>query len=420
MCEALGRRWSSFVDRLNMSMNRCLVGRYFKLEQRCTYFTQELRAGTATFLTMAYILAANGSILTDSGGPCTVEDCSKVCNVPSISAFGCHGTSSDGTALQLQSPGSECKFPPVDAGYQACLEQIKMDLVVATAASSLIGCFIMGMFANMPLGLAPGMGMNAYFTYTVVGFHGSGTVPYRSALAAVFLEGIIFLLIAAFGVRLKLAKMVPKSVRIASMAGIGLFLCFIGLQSGEGVGLVGYNPSTLVTLAACPSMDRAALAPVTTDNGTAVLLPGGTVSGNILCLRHRMQSATFWLGVVGFFLISYALVKGLKGAMIFGIVMITSLSWIRFGAVTYFPHTPQGNQSFNYFKKVMDVHRIQKTAGVLSFKDIANYEFWVALISFLYVDLLDTTGGLYTLANLAGMVDAKGDFEGQYFAFMSD
>lgn len=88
----------------------------------------------------------------------------------------------------------------------------------------------MGTFANLPLALAPGMGTNAYFAYTVVGFHGSGSVSYQSALGAVFIEGLIFLLISAIGLRAKLAKLVPKPVRISSSAGIGLFLAFIGLQ----------------------------------------------------------------------------------------------------------------------------------------------------------------------------------------------
>jgi AGZA family xanthine/uracil permease-like MFS transporter len=89
---------------------------------------------------------------------------------------------------------------------------------------------------------------NAYFAYTVVGFHGSGTLPYRTALAAVFLEGIIFLVISILGLPSKLAQFIPKPVRISSSAGIGLFLAFIGLQSNQGLGLVGFSSSTLVTL----------------------------------------------------------------------------------------------------------------------------------------------------------------------------
>ncbi|KAJ7543740.1 hypothetical protein O6H91_09G051100 [Diphasiastrum complanatum] len=369
---------------------------------------------------MAYILAVNASILADSGGTCTVDDCLSVCSVPSIPLADCHGSSVNGTVLQLVRPGPECKFTPVNPGYQNCLDKTKKDLIVATAASSLIGCLIMGMLANLPLALAPGMGANAYFAYTVVGFHGSGTVSYRAALAAVFIEGLIFLILAALGFRTKLAKMIPRPVRISTSVGIGLFLAFLGLQSTEGVGLVGFSTSTLVTLAGCPSQYRAQVAPVRTVNGVTTLSPDGTASGNILCLKHRMEDPTMWLVIVGFVIISYALIKNVKGAMIYGILFVTGVSWFRGTKVTYFPYTPQGDQLFGYFKKVAGVHKIEKTAGALSFAEIKRGDFWQALVTFLYVDILDTTGTLYSMAKFAGFVDNKGNFEGQYYAFMSD
>ncbi|OMO67752.1 Xanthine/uracil/vitamin C permease [Corchorus olitorius] len=352
-------------SRLNSYVARSRVGKRFKLTERKTTFTTELRAGTATFLTMAYILAVNASILTDSGGPCTIADCNN--------------------------PSESCKFPPLDPGYAACLERTRKDLIVATVASSLIGCLIMGIFANLPLALAPGMGTNAYFAYTVVGFHGTGNVPYKSALTAIFIEGLLFLLISAVGLRAKLAKLVPKPVRISSSAGIGLFLAFIGLQNNQGIGLVGYSSSTLVTLAACPRSARKTLAPVTAVNGTISLIPGGTVS-----------------------------VKNIKGAMIYGIVFVTVISWFRNTSVTAFPNDGPGNSAYEYFKKVVDVHVIKSTAGALDFKGMNKGSFWEALMTFLYVDILDTTGTLYSMARFAGFTDETGDFEGQYFAFMSD
>ncbi|CAK9153762.1 unnamed protein product [Ilex paraguariensis] len=188
----------------------------------------------------------------------------------------------------------------------------------------------MGIFANLPLALAPGMGSNAYFAYTVVGFHGSGDIPYRTALAAIFMEGLLFLFISAVGLRAKLAKLVPKPVRISSSAGIGLFLAFIGLQNNQGIGLIGYISSTLVTLAACPRLSQAALAPVITGIN----------------------------------------VKNIKGAMIYGIVLVTVVSWSRHTPVTAFPDNESGT--------------------------------------------------LYSMARFAGFSDANGGFEGQYFAFMSD
>eukprot|EP00249_Psilotum_nudum_P018874 c26995_g1_i1 orf=237-1505(+) len=252
------------------------------------------------------------------------------------------------------------------------------------------------------------------------GYHGSGNLSYQSALAAVFIEGFIFLAVAALGLRTKLAKAIPKPVRISASAGIGLFLAFIGLQSNEGIGLVGYSSSTLLTLAACPSQYRAELAPVITVNETTQLIPGGTVSGDIFCLKHRMESPTFWLAVVGFVIISYSMIKNIKGAMIYGILFVTGVSWFRGTKVTYFPRTSDGDDSFDYFKKVVDVHKIEKTAGAFSFKDFGEGQLWVSLITFLYVDILDTTGTLYSMAKFAGFINERGDFEGQYFAFMSD
>lgn len=385
----------SIQSRLNSYVANSKVGKRFKITERRTSFTTELRAGTATFLTMAYILAVNASILTDSGGPCTISDCNN--------------------------PSETCKFPPLDPGYSVCLERTRKDLIVATIASSLIGCVIMGVFANLPLALAPGMGTNAYFAYTVVGYHGTGNVPYKTALTAIFIEGLLFLMISAVGLRAKLAKLVPKPVRISSSAGIGLFLAFIGLQNNQGIGLVGYSASTLVTLGACPRSSRKALAPVfTSANGTISLIPGGTVSSEIFCMDHRMQSPTFWLGIVGFVIIAYCLVKNVKGAMIYGIVFVTVISWFRNTSVTAFPNTVVGDSAYQYFKKVVDVHAIKSTAGALSFKGLNRGYFWEALVTFLYVDILDATGTLYSMARFAGFTDENGDFEGQYFAFMSD
>ncbi|KVI10017.1 adenine/guanine permease AZG1 [Cynara cardunculus var. scolymus] len=399
----------SSLTRLNTFIGKSRIGERFKLNERNTTFTTELRAGTATFLTMAYILAVNASILSDSGATCSVSDCIPLCSDPS--ATNC-------TVIQ---PDISCKFPPVNPGYTACLERVRKDLIVATVASSLIGCVIMGTFANLPLALAPGMGTNAYFAYTVVGFHGSGNISYENALAAVFIEGMIFLLVSAVGVRAKLAKLVPKPVRISSSAGIGLFLAFIGLQNNEGIGLIGYSSSTLVTLGACPRSSRASLAPVITfPNGTVSLLPAGSVSGEIMCVNNRMESPTLWLGVVGFVIIAYCLVKNIKGAMIYGIVFVTAVSWFRNTQVTVFPQTPAGDSAYEYFKQIVDVHKIQSTAGALSFSSIKKAYFWEALVTFLYVDILDTTGTLYSMARFAGFSDENGDFEGQYFAFMSD
>ncbi|KAF7825437.1 adenine/guanine permease AZG1-like [Senna tora] len=406
----------SLPARLNSFVADSRVGKRFKLADRNTSFTTELRAGTATFLTMAYILAVNASILADSGGTCGVSDCLPLCSDPTIPLTKCTAPTH-----RVIRPDSSCKFPPVNPGYAQCLQKTRKDLIVATAASSLIGCLIMGLFANLPLALAPGMGANAYFAYSVVGFHGSGNVPYETALTAIFMEDLIFLFISVIGFRATLAKLVPRPVRVSSPAGIGLFLAFIGLQNNQGIGLIGYSPSTLVTLGACPRSSRAALAPViTTINGSVSLIPGGSVSDDILCLNNRMESPTLWLGILGFVIIAYCLVKNIKGAMIYGVVFVTVISWFRNTSVTAFPNTKEGNSAYEYFKKIFEVHVIESTAGALKFKGMNKGSFWEALVTFLYVDILDTTGTLYSMARFAGFVDLNGDFEGQYFAFMAD
>lgn len=100
------------------------------------------------------------------------------------------------------------------------------------------------------------MGLNAYFTYNVVGYHGSGKVSYQTAVAAVLIEGCIFLILSIFGIRQWLARVIPMSIKVAMGCGIGLYLCFIGLQSSAGIGLVGLDKSTLVTLGMyCSALD---------------------------------------------------------------------------------------------------------------------------------------------------------------------
>ena len=179
---------------VNRSIAASPVGRYFKFDARKSSFTKELRAGAATFLTMAYIISVNAAILTDSGGPCTVLDCTPVAG-------------SNSTAVL---PGPECMMGTSNPGYQECLARTKSDLVVATAVAAMAGSFAMGALANLPLALAPGMGANAYFAYNMVGFHGSGSIPYRTALAGVMLEGIIFFVLSAVGLRSKLARLIPR------------------------------------------------------------------------------------------------------------------------------------------------------------------------------------------------------------------
>jgi adenine/guanine/hypoxanthine permease len=137
--------------------------------------------------------------------------------------------------------------------YTQCLEDIKREYITATALASMIGCILMGVMANLPIALAPGMGMNAYFTYTVVGWRGTGGVGYEAAVTAVVIEGAIFLVLAVTGARYAIIKLIPEPVKIATPAGIGAFLAHLGLQTAEGIGAVVSDIATAVTLGACVS-----------------------------------------------------------------------------------------------------------------------------------------------------------------------
>ncbi|KAL0415769.1 UNVERIFIED_CONTAM: Adenine/guanine permease AZG2 [Sesamum latifolium] len=345
----MGSDWKTMQKGFDEAVSKSRIGRFFKLEARKSSFSRELRAATATFLTMAYIISVNATILADSGGTCSVSDCTAPA-------------------------GPDCRLKP-NVGYQNCLSKLKSDLIVATALSSMIGSLAMGLLANLPLGLAPGMGAN------VLGLQ----------------LGCAFLAIAVLGLRAKLARLIPTSVRLACAAGIGLFIAFVGLQPHQGVGLVGPDPATLVTLSACKNINPA--------------------SGE--CIDGKMQSPTFWLGLVGFLIMCYGLMKNIKGSMIYGMLFVTLISWIRGTSVTVFPYTKLGDSAHDYFKKVVDFHKIESTFWAISFADFNRTQVWVSLATLLYVDVLATTGTLYTMAEIGGFVN-EGAFEGEYTAYMVD
>ncbi|KAE8123983.1 hypothetical protein FH972_018896 [Carpinus fangiana] len=377
LCRRIAKSWSNMQKGLNDAVSKSFIGKYFKLEARKSCFTKELRAGTATFLTMAYIITVNATILSDSGGTCSVADCTPP------------------AANQTATP--DCMFKP-NAGYQNCLSKTKSDLIVATVLSAMIGSIAMGVLANLPLALAPAMGANAYLAYNIVGFHGSGNVSYQTALAVVLVEGCAFFAISAIGLRAKLSKLIPRPVRLASAAGIGLFIAFVGLQVQQGVGLVGPDSSTLVTITACANTN-----PETGE-----------------CNGGKLQSPKFWIGVVGFMITSFGSMKEIKGSMIYGILFVTLISWFRGTSVTNFPDTPLGDNNYNYFKKVVDFHKIKSTAGAISFRNFNTSEVWVALATLFYVDVLSITGTMHTMAEIGGFANDEGGFEGEYLAYLVD
>ena len=345
------------------------IRKYFKVEERKTTIMTEVRSGVITFLTMAYILSVNAAILSNTGGTCPAP----------IDPFN----------LTIEEIN--------------CRNDFKFDIVYATAISAGTSSLAMGLFANLPFGLAPGMGLNAFFAFDIV--LGKG-ISYQNALFATFIEGAIFLVISATGIRTTIMKYIPSYIKLSMGAGIGLFLAHIGLQSAEGIGLVTGNGATLVTLGGC-DLDKQ----VCNAFGGYCECPSET----------SMEGATTWLGIAGFGLLSILIAYRIKGAIFITIMLVSFLSWFRNTSFTYFPDTIQGNLRYDNFKDIVDVHSFKDTPGAL-FDDIKlnSWDIWYALITFLYVDFLDTSGSLFAMAELAGLLDEEGSFPGQNTAFCID
>jgi AGZA family xanthine/uracil permease-like MFS transporter len=394
----------------------------FKIKARGSTICTELRAGTATFMTLCYILAVNARLLSESGGPCE----------------------------PLKGPtGWEDE-------YMGCISDFRKQLITITAAASCVACILMGVFANLPFALAPGMGLNAYFTYDVVGFHGYGSIPWKTAITAVFIEGIIFMLLGIFNLRQAFAKLIPEPVKIATTGGIGLFLAHLGLQSAEGIGVVVNDFATAVTLGGCSQSHRKyisidcngqfadwmAAGADTADGATPYFLTSDqyTCDGG----GGKMQSMTMYLGIVVLLLTGVMLKRKWPGALIIGILLGSGVSWadgfaIEFGSgsipfLAKFSYFDAENSlhpaDWSYFSTWFKVEPIVFTGDYKTFaafdwdalKGIfdAPFTLLIALGTFLYVDLLDTTATLFAMAKFAGMLDEKGGFPGMYPAFIVD
>ncbi|KAH9020099.1 permease family-domain-containing protein [Lactarius pseudohatsudake] len=289
--------------------------------------------------------------------------------------------------------GDGCTSDPT---YLACVNDVRKDLITATAAISALSSFLMGLLANLPVGMAPGLGLNAYFTYSIVGFHGTGGITYREALAAVFMEGWIFLALSLLGLRQWLARIMPQSLVLAVGAGIGLFIAGLGVIGGDTVNFVG--------LGGC------------TPDHYLPDLPG-------YCDSVVMRSPTMWLGIfhrrssiLTVFLIMYH-VKAHSLSVYF---LTSIISWPRGTSVTAFPYTDSGDAAFDFFKKVVTFHPIKLIGNVID-HHYMNGKVWYALGTMLYVDILDTTGTLYSMAKFAGLRDpVTMDFERSTVAYCVD
>ncbi|KAH7382690.1 purine transporter [Phaeosphaeria sp. MPI-PUGE-AT-0046c] len=372
-----------FIERnkaaLNDLVSRSVVGKYFHLdgsghpnEIRNARFTTELRAGLTTFFTMAYIIAVNASVLTDSGGTC-------VCKDPV-----------DPTCMANEE-------------YSLCLVEINRDFITATAAIAALGSFLMGISANLPVAVAPAMGLNAYLAYQIVGFHGTGPIDYRVAMTAVFVEGFIFVALSLLGIRQWLARIIPASIKVACGAGIGLFLTLIGLSSSAGIGAISGAKATPLELAGCTAEFR--------DPATGA------------CLSHKATNPTMWLGfLVGGVFTALLMTYKVRGSMIFGIALVSIFSWPRDTPITFFTRDVVGNSRFDFFKNVVGFHPIKNTLVAQDW-DLSNVggQFALAVFTMLYVDILDATGTLYSMARFSGVVDPDtGDFPKSTIAYSAD
>lgn len=183
------------MEKTNLAVSKSVVGRRFRLEfsghkyeRKGSRFLTEVRAGLATFFAMAYIVSVNASIVSQTGGTCV-----------------CSSTTDPSCATDLV--------------YQQCKEEVKQDLVTATAAIASVTSFAFGLLVNLPISLAPGMGVNTLFTYQVVGVNGSGPLSYRLALTVIFIEGLIFVVMSILGLRQWLARAIPSSLKyVANLA----------------------------------------------------------------------------------------------------------------------------------------------------------------------------------------------------------
>ncbi len=305
----------------------------FHLKENHTDVRTEVMAGITTFMTMAYILAVNPSILSASG---------------------------------------------MDSGA----------VFTATALASAIATLLMAALSNYPFVLAPGMGLNAYFAYTVVLSMG---YTWEMALAAVFVEGIIFLALSLTNVREQIFNSIPMNLKYAVSAGIGLFIAFIGLQNAHIV----VDSATLVGMYSF----KASVA-----NG-----------------MFSSEGITVLLALIGVLITGVLLVKGVKGNILWGILITWAL-----GIVCQLTGLYQINPETGFYSLLPDfsngisIPSLAPTFMKMDFSRVASLDFLVVMFAFLFVDMFDTLGTLIGVASKANMLDAQGRLPRIRGALLSD
>ncbi|MDC7710073.1 NCS2 family permease [Vogesella sp. LYT10W] len=291
-----------------MRENKMLLESFFKLKEHGTDVRTEVIAGFTTFLTMAYIVIVNPAILSLTG-----------------------------------------------MDFNA--------VFVATCLAAALGTGIMALVANYPIALAPGMGLNAYFTFTVV--QGMG-VPWQAALGAVFISGIVFLAVSLFKVREAIVNAIPQSLKFAISAGVGLFLAIIALKNA---GVVADHPATLVTL------------------------------GNL-------HDPKVLLAILGFFIIVALEYRRVHGSIIIGILAVTVLS-VALGLS-------------NFEGVVAPVPSMAPTFMQMDLEGALSAGLLGVIFVFFFVDLFDTTGTLVGVSHRAGLLDKDGKLPRLKRALMAD
>ena len=302
-----------------------MLEKFFKLSENHTDAKTEILAGITTFMTMAYILAVNPSIMAATG---------------------------------------------MDSGA----------VFTATALAAFIGTLLMAIFANYPFALAPGMGLNAYFAYTVV--IGMG-YTWQYALTAVFAEGIIFILLSLTNVREAIFNAIPMNLKSAVSVGIGLFIAFVGLQNAHIV----VGGSTLLQLFSVDAYNKA----------------------NCVEASFNNVGITVILALAGIIITGILVVKNIKGNILWGILITWGLGIICQFAGLYVPNADLGFYSLlPDFSKGLSIPSLTPIFGKLQFKGIFSVDFIVILFAFLFVDLFDTIGTLVGVSAKADMLDEEG------------
>lgn len=312
----------------------------FKLKENKTDVKTEVIAGFTTFMTMAYILAVNPSILSVTG---------------------------------------------MDAG----------GVFTATALAAVLGSMLMAFLANYPFALAPGMGLNAFFAYTVV--LGMG-YTWQVALTAVLIEGIIFIILSATNVREQIFNAIPQNLKAAVSVGIGLFIAFIGLQNAHIV----IDGPTLVGLYSLDGYNMV--------HG----VEGAVASFNDI-------GVTVLLAIIGIIVTGILVAKNIKGNILLGIIFTWVAGMVCQLIGMYVPNPALGFYSlFPDFSSGLAIRSLEPVMFKFDFSQVLSVNFLVVMFAFLFVDLFDTIGTLIGVSTKAGMLDKDGKLPRIKGALMAD